>query len=329
MFDLSFLKSTAHRLLTTATEVCSRKSVSSQQGFAAVILMAFVALVLVGAGGGGSYYYASEQKKELKSLTRKQSENFSNLEEKYKKIVDTYKQSKDDANSKKSVLGVTYEKGQVLGVEDSASVVFSRQLLELYRDAKANTKQIQTDNDAIKEKANNPLVKPFLGTTLPTEKTDQFVTETDAIITYLEKSTDIQIKASTVGYDLGVSLGKAIIEPTEEQIQALEAKIKEFKELADESREATGTGIPKGLEESQTKGNEAADKIVTEFDKIPTLLRNKDAAGLEALFRNIGLAAGVEGQKGEVALMTFWQSNPTIRQVEELKNDWSNSSNKL
>lgn len=313
---------------------------NSQSGFAPIIIIV-VLLLLVGGGIGGGVVYTNSQKAEVKKLSQEQSSSFSSLEDKYKKIVDTYKRSlkaspgklsfsssaykrsSEGSLEKSTVLGVEAQKSNVLGLEDSDSVIMLRQLTELYRDSKKVNNTIKNTNDSVKAKVNNPILKPLIAKGNPTEETTKFVTDTENLLTFMEKGTDIQLKAITVGFDLGVALEYAIQRGGDnESVNNLDKKIDELKELAEEEAEIDINTVPQELRSDFEKSKKTSDEMIKKFEVVSDSIRNKDVFTLQSALQDIILASAVASEKGDVETMSFWQKNDTIRSVEDLKQDW-------
>lgn len=320
---------------------------NSQSGFAPIIIIV-VLLLLVGGGIGGGVVYTNSQKAEVKKLSQEQSSSFSSLEDKYKKIVDTYKRSlkaspgklsfsssaykrsSEGSLEKSTVLGVEAQKSNVLGLEDSDIVIMLRQLTELYRDSKKVNNTIKSANDSVKAKVNNPILKPMITKGNPTEDTTKFVTDTENLLTFMEKGTDIQLKAITVGFDLGVALEYAIQRGGDnESVNNLDKKIDELKDLAKEEAEIDINTVPQELRSDFEKSRKSSDEMIKKFEVVSDSIRNKDVFTLQSALQDIILASAVASEKGDVAIMSFWQKNETIRSVEDLKQDWDKYSKGL
>lgn len=302
---------------------------NSQSGFAPIIIIV-VLLLLVGGIGGGGYFYSNSQKAEVKKLSQEQSGNFSSLEDKYKKIVDTYKQTSDDTVEQSTVLGIQAEKTNVLGLEESDSVVMLRQLTELYRDSKKTNQKIKSTNDKVKASVNNPILTPTLGKNNPTEQTTKFVEDTDKLLMFMEKGTDLQLKAITVGFDLGVALENSISRGGDrESVNNLDAKIDDLKEIAKEEAAIDINTIPQELKADFEKSKKSSDEMIKKFEEVSDSIRNQDVYALQTALQDIILASSVASEKGDVAVMSFWQKNETIRSVEDLKQDWDKYSKGL
>lgn len=302
---------------------------NSQSGFAPLIIIVLLLLV-VGGGIGGGFVYSNSQKAEVKKLAQEQSNNFSSLEDKYKKIVDTYKKSSEGSLEKSTVLGVEAEKSNVLGLEDSDSVVMLRQLTELYRDSKKTNQSIKSTNDKVKVSVNNPILSSTLGKDNPTEKTTKFVEDTDKLLTFMEKGTDLQLKAITVGFDLGVALENSISRGGDrESVSNLDAKIDDLKEIAKEEAAIDVNTIPQELRADFEKSKKSSDEMIKKFEEVSDAIRNQDVYSLQTALQDIILASAVASEKGDVAIMSFWQKNETIRSVEDLKQDWDKYSKGL
>lgn len=296
----------------------------NQSGSLIIIVFIIFALLLAALGAGG-YFYANSQKKELKVLSQKQSKSLSDLSGKYSDIVDVYRNAREEKNTKTSVLGVkkTAGKKEVLGLEDSPAIISSRQLIELYRDGKNLTRDISETNTAVRAKTGNPLLKVIIKKEAPTKKTDEFVYKTNKMLKFLEQSTDYSIKGTVLGFDLGVAMQGAISnEAQESDIARYEDRITELKLLAKKEAEIDTSDIPKELREDFEKGVKNSQKIVNQFDNIAKAVRNEDVDMLTSALKEIILESVVSAQTGEVEMMNFWQSNPTIRSVDDVKRDW-------
>lgn len=295
---------------------------NSQSGFAPLIIIVLLLLV-IGGGIGGGFVYSNSQKAEVKKLSQEQTNNFSSLENKYKKIVDTYKRSSDNTVKQSAVLGIQAEKSNVLGLEESDSVVMLRQLTELYRDSKKTNQTIKSTNDKVKSSVNNPILAPMLGKNNPTKQTDKFVGDTDKLLTFMEKGTDLQLKAITVGFDLGVALESSIQRGGDrDSVNNLDSKIDDLREVAKEEAAIDINTVPSELRSDFKKSKKTSEEMISKFEDVSGAIRNQDVYALKTALQDIILTSAVSSEKGDVAVMSFWQKNETIRSVEDLKEAW-------
>lgn len=301
----------------------------NQLGIGAIILVITV-LILGGLGFAGSNYYASSQKKELKTLAKKESQELVNLKDKYRKIVDVIRENSGQTKQKDTVLGINSQNNPaVLGLEDSPNIISARKLNELYRDSRNLVKDIGDQNNQIKTKVNNPLIRVFLKSGGPVDKTNQFTADTNKILEFLEKTNSLEIKAATDGYELGVALGEAIIKNGEQSaIDRLNDKISLLDDIVKEEKTLAGI-VPEELKEEFRKNLKNEDKVLTDFKELPDLIKNHDAVGLKNKVTDLSTAVSVETETGLVKLMDFWQNNKTIRATEELQKEWDSFSAQL
>jgi hypothetical protein len=318
------------------SQLFRKNSLNSSSLYRGSVVIILVLVLAVVGGGILSSNYANQQKKEIKELSEKQAKDFSELQVRYQEIVNEYKESSKEAHETSSELTTTKlsqasaDNTQVLGLEDSPVIVSRRRLLELYKDGNDLTKQIMDRNKVIEGKVNNPIVKLVVKGESPVKKTNEFGAESSKIFTFFEKNTEIEIKAVTVGYDLGMALGDSINKNgDEESIKKLEEKIEDLKALAKEESEIDTATVPDDLKDTFEKSKKNSEMIVDTFTKIVDYLRKKDVGALQRAFEDISKDAAVEGEKSNVVLTSFWQNSSNIRSAESLHKEWANFANSL
>lgn len=302
-----------------------------QKGALAIPLIGII--LLLSGLGGGSYVYAQKQKQEIKGLAKEEVKNLASLEDKYRKIVDAYKESQKDEEKIQSTglkMALAGREKNVLGLEDSPAIALKRQLNELYRDSKSAVSDIKNANGQVAKKLKNPIVMVFVDRSAPSDETDKFINETENLLNFLEKDNNLSVKATTYGYDLGISLAQAILNYGElSSVERLEEKIKDLDELEKEFDEIDQSTIPVDLKADYLKSIEEYKSFKKAVVGLAEALKKQDFGSVQRIASELDTDTAVSQEKEFVKLMSFWQNNTTIRAVEGVKKKWEEYAQKL
>ena len=305
-----------------------------------VVLAAILFLLIV--IGGFLFYTIGRQKSELKNYAKRQVDNLQGLESTYSRVMELIRGTAEGQGAGRSRFLGTYVEieedpqgnqeeslEKVLGWEDNPDIVLARHLGELYREGRKITREIGELNQVIRESGQTP----FAGFYLPKiddlfDKTDKFVQETAALLAYLEEMNRLKIKATTLGFEVGMSIREAIIRRGDEtSVNNLERKIAGLDEIKDEVVAVDTSALPKELRQDHLENLNELDEARWLFEEILVSLKNKDLALLDKSMRSLVLHSETLSQKGVIATVSFWQNNPTIRSVSALRSDWQEFAN--
>lgn len=305
-------------------------------------------LLLVGAGALG-YSAVTNQKKEVKDLAKKQVEDFKQLENKYSEIVKLIKESQNiEEPGSQQLLGLEAEdeeasasmkeedlkekiQAQVLALEDDPGIALSRRVGELYRQAKNIAEEIGQTNKTLVAKTSALPLNLLLPTPKElTAKTADFSAQTASLFGYLGAINSLTIKMSTLGYEIGMAINESVIRGADDtSVKSLENKINELNALRDEFLQIETTQLSDKLRQEHydsLKEFEATKKLFTD---ILDSLRQKDLNAIVKSFQSLLLQASSSGESSLVETLSFWQDDPTLRSVGDLKKEWQTFHDKL
>lgn len=307
----------------------------------------FFLLLLVGAGALG-YYFVTNQKKEVKDLAKKQVEDFKQLENKYGDIVKLIKESQNvEEQGSQKLLGLETEakeaspsteedlkeeiQAQVLALEDDPSIALSRRLGELYRQAEGIAEEIGRTNDALVAKTSALPLNLILPTPKElTTKTADFSRQTTSLFGYLSAVNTLGIKISTLGYGIGMAINEAITrEADDTSVKSLENKITELNGLRDEFLQIDTTQLSDKLRQEHYDSLKSFEETKKLFTDILDSLRQKDLNAIIKSFQSLLLQASSSSESSLVETLSFWQDDPTLRSVGDLKKEWQTYHDKL
>lgn len=296
-----------------------------------ILLGVFLILLLVGC----SFLFFRKQKNELKDLTQNQLDKINSLQTTYDAIITVIKETPEEegASTTHQLLGAqisleepTAESDQekVLGLEDSPVIKQARKLGELFREGKSTASEIDSQNFYIGLKINSIPLSLFFSKNKPLiDKTEAYAREARDLLAYLDQDNSFGIKAATLGFELGITIEEAILRGADDQsIQKFEEKINEINKLIDDYRAIDTSSLTEDLRQEHLKEAAKARDEVKIFNEIFNSLKNKDIVALEKSLQSLMIEAISAAETGLVESVSFWQKNPTVRGIEEIKEDW-------
>lgn len=219
--------------------------------------------------------------------------------------------------------------GQILGIEDSASLKNSREIVELLTQSLEEAKKLSDTNTRIFSTSGLSLLNSIFKVNPPIDETNSFLNSINPILDTLKKEEALSVKAHSLGFDLGAAFQLAIINPDEESIKTLEDKIKSLESLGEEEKQLLSSNIPIELRHVLEKSISSGNSGINQFKDIPVILRNKDGLALQNKLANLLIEASGNSVKIKVEMVTFLKNDSTIRSIDSLKDQWSDSEAKI
>lgn len=307
----------------------------------------FFLLLLIGVGALG-YIFITNQKKEVKDLAKKQVEDLKQLENKYSDIVKLIKESQNVEEQGQQLLGLETEdeeasssaneedlkekiQAQVLALEDDPGIALSRRVGELYREAKTIAEEIGQTNDTLIAKTSALPLNLFLPTPKGlTTKTADFSEQTTSLLGYLDDLNRLEIKISTLGYEIGMAINEALVRGADDtSVKSLENKINELNSLRDEFLKIDTAQISEKLRQEHYDSLNSFEETKKLFTDILDSFRQKNLDAIVKSFQSLLLQATSSTESSLVEILSFWQDDPTIRSVGDLKKEWQTYHDKL
>ncbi len=302
-------------------------------------LFMLLPLVVLIAVAGSGYFLASRQKAELESLSQKQVDNLKNLKSSYAKIVDVIqnKDKQEEVEPATKLLGVQTQvqdlpkaPEQYL-LEDSPEVKESRKLQELYKDSLKLVEEVEKDSQALKDKARQlPASLIYRPDSQLMEQTSEFVSKSKALLTYLQETTKLEIKAFTYGFDIGMAINKAItLNLSDQSLDDLEEEIQRLTDLKQEYEKLDISGLSDDLKQEHQDSLDSFEEDTAIFTDILTAFQSKNVTRILDSLQSLSFEAVSATEKGRVEQVDFWQQDPTINEVDQLIESWQEFSKNL
>jgi hypothetical protein len=308
------------------------------------IALVVLVVVIVGILGGG-WYYLGTVKTALQPSFITQVNSFKTVREKVDAATVMYQEdaqpSVPQANQNKQVkvLGAKTTRnlkeeaiermGVVLGIEDTAEMKRSRDIVEVLTQAEEAVRKISDTNISLTSNSSLSFLQSFMKVNPPTHDTQNFVSDITPILEVLRKEQDLTVRAYSTGFDLGASFQLAVMRADEDSVAQLERKINDLSRLSDEEIALAQMPMPTELKQILDSSATQGQTVVKQFKDIPSIIRKKDALALQKSLTNMVVDSTGASVKQKSALVSFLKNNATLRSIDSLKTQWSDSSKRL
>lgn len=303
----------------------------------------FAAIFLLCLIGGAVFGWLmwSDYKKETKKVIQNQLTNLEDLGSTYTEIVKATNESTKIQKPKENqqLLGVSTSKeeeqkeGEVLSAEEDLAIQNQRKLIELYKKGQTQATEIERlTNELVNRQKSMPFGLLLPNTSDLVGKTNQFVAQTKSMMVFFEKEAGVSIETYLKGKALGTALTLTLMsEVNEGSITTLEEKLQELKALNEKYAEISTTNVSGDLQQMHAEWMKQRDKETEQIENIIKSLKKGDAQGFATNFiaTMFGVVSEGGGDNATTKLVTFWQTNQTVRAVDDVRRDWEIYSEKL
>lgn len=303
-----------------------------------IIVAAFLLISVIGIMFWGSST-SKKEKSTLKAGCGDQVTKIQDLEKQYATIINHLKQgaSLDDSEGRggsTTVLGIedinfgseeNLEMDNVLGLEDSASIKASRDYIEMLRKALNSVQSIKEKNQEVKDNLDGFLVFGKISgkIDLPTEKTEEFVKNTEPILTYMKDVENLGIKVVGEGYEFGAAIEEAILRGADQvSVQKLDNKLDDLRDLKRDLEMVNTSNIPEDMKKDHSEAIKDFDEDFKIFIELVDAIKARDVYALQKTLISVASRGESSMQTGATEYISFWQENETLRSVSTVREDW-------